>query len=208
MAVSKRPTKEGGDQHDIRPQKIHPGHRRRTRRLGTWFSRHRTRPGRAHPARADDGEDRSARLRRHRHGARAQNVPAGAQLHHGGPQGRTVRRRQRRRPGAGAHQVPGTGRKGQDPGHDRSAGRVRGRCDRRPDPPVSDSQPVGGRGRGHDAAQAQSLVRARNVDLGAMRPADGRLLREKARLEARRGDRRRHRLRPGDGRGFPARIRG
>jgi len=42
-------------------------------------------------------------------------------LHDGRPKGRALRRRQRRRSGAVAHQAPGAGRARQDPDHDRAA---------------------------------------------------------------------------------------
>ena len=56
-----------------------------------------------------------------------------------------------------------------------------------------------GRGRrGHDAAQAESLVRARHLDLGAVRAPAGRLLRQELKYKRMVADRRRHRLRPRD----------
>jgi hypothetical protein len=68
--------------------------------------------------------------------------------------------------------------------------------------------PVGGRRGGHDPAQAQSVVRARELHLGAAEPSARRIRRQGSRLQARRGDRRRLRVRPRERGRVPARVRG
>ena len=131
------------------------------------------------------------------------------QQHARRPQGRAVRRRQRRRAGAGAHQDPGAGRARQDPRHDRAARRGRGARRRRLHPPGAAADAVGGGGRGHDAAQAQPLVHARHLDLVAVRACRWPTTAYKTLEDAAHGDdRRRHRLRPRDVRRLPARVRG
>ena len=64
------------------------------------------------------------------------------------------------------------------------------------------------RGRGPDAAQAQSVVHARHLDLVAVRASARRLLLQDAQVPPHGDDRGRHRLRPRDVRRLPARVRG
>ena len=80
--------------------------------------------------------------------------------------------------------------------------------DRRLRPLVAHADPVGGRRGGHDPAQAQSVVRARELHVGATEPSARRIRRQGPRLQARRGDRRRLRVRPRERGRLPARVRG
>ncbi len=172
------------------------------------FPGDRARAGRTDQARPDDGQDRAARVGRHRHGKSADHVSARTQLHAGRPQNRTLCRRQRRQPGAGQEQDPGTRREGPHQRHDRPARGRRGAGDRRLHTRAAAADPVGRRGRGHDAAQTQPVVRARHLDFIAVRASARGLLLQDAQVPAHGGDRRRHSLRPRDVRGLPARVRG
>jgi hypothetical protein len=88
-------------------------------------------------------------------------------------------RRHGRRAGAGAHQDAGAGGARARAGGGRPAGGVRGARDGRLHPQRADSDAADRRRRGHDAAQGESLVRARHVDVRAMLVSDRRLLRRR-----------------------------
>ena len=163
---------------------------------------------RTDPHRLAGGQDRAAGLRRHRHGTRADHVPEGARQHARRPQGRVDRRRYGRRSRDRAHQGAGAGRKEQRPLHDRPARRLRGAGDRRLSHRKAGADARRRRGRGHDAAAPEPLVRPPDVDLGAVRLSAGGLFRQGTEIQEDRHHRRRLCLRTRNVRRLPARVRG
>ena len=174
-----------------------------------WLFRDRFSQSQADPARADDGEDRPARLGRHRHGARADPVPEGAQLHARRPQGRAVRRRQR----AACRR-----RRAPRSRSWSSATRIHIMIG-----PLAAAEALAADDYIRQAqlltlsvAAAEDLTQRRpnpwfmrgTVDLVAVRAPDGRLRVQGAEDAAHGDHRRRLRLRPRDVRRLPARVRG
>ena len=145
---------------------------------------------------------------RHPDGAGHAPLPQGPEQHAGRPQGRARRRRHRRQPGGRQDQDPGAGRARQRRHDLRAARRLRAPRHHRLRRAGQDADPEPRRRRGHDAAQAQSLLRPRLRHLGPEHARAGRLRREGAEVQERDHDRGRLRLRPrADGR-LPARLRG
>ena len=130
------------------------------------------------PRRLPDHQDRPARLGRHPDGAGPHGLLQGARQHAGGPAGRAAHRRHRRQSGAGAHQDAGAGRAPERRGPDRPARRLRGPGDRRLRPLLAHADPVRRRRGGHDPAQAQPVVRAAELHLGAAEPSARRIRRQ------------------------------
>ena len=162
----------------------------------------------ADPHRPADGEDRAAGAGRHPDGAGHQPVPEGPQQHAGRPQGRAAGRRYRRQPRRHQDQGAGTDRARQRRHDLRPAGRVRAARHLRLRGRAQDADPQPGRRRGHVAAQAQSVFRARLRHLGAEHACAGRLRGEGAEVQERHHHQRGLRLRlRADGR-LPARVRG
>ena len=114
----------------------------------------------------------------------------------------------RRRARGRAHQDAGAGRARQHLVPDRAARDRRGARDRRLHPRQADPDALGRGRRGPHAAQGEPVVRARELDLGAVQLSDGRLRGQGAEVQARRDDRRRSRLRLRAQRRLPARLRG
>src|SRR5438067_1241478 len=98
---------EERNHHGFHPETIRSGSRRKSRGVRARLSIRRTGAERVHPTRPDDGQDRPARFGRRRHGTRADAIPEGTQQHACRTQSRYLRRRQRRRAGAGTHEAAG-----------------------------------------------------------------------------------------------------
>ena len=165
-------------------------------------------PGRAHPRRLPDREDRPARLGRPADGAGPSDLPEGPQEHAGRPAGGAHHRGHHRQSGGLPHQDAGAGGALQRVLRARPARRVRGAGDRRLHPLLAHADARRCRRRGPDAAQGQSVVHAAGLDLGAAEPSDGRLRRQGAEVQARRDHRGRFRVRSRERRRLPARVRG
>ena len=162
----------------------------------------------SHPCRIPDREDRAARFGRPADGTGPHGVLQGTQQHARGPAGGAAHRRHRRQSRPGPHQDAGTGGASERRGPDRAARRLRSPGDRRLRALIAHADPLGGRRGGHDPAQAQSMVRPRELHVGPAEPSARRIRRQGPRLQARRGDRRRLRVRPRERGRVPARVRG
>ena len=126
----------------------------------------------------------------------------------GRPAGAAVHRRLGGRARGRAHQDAGAGRARQRLLPDRPARDRRGARDRRLHPRQADPDLERRCRRGHDSAQGEPVVRARDLDVGAVLLRNGRLRGEGVEIQARRNDRRRHRLWLRAERRLPARLRG